>query len=86
MKTNPSIGILKDLHYEELPVTRMTEIQAILTKDDLCDKFMLPEGKPLLWMNFHSHLISDPDKDDHQKCVESSLAIWRTDIVPVMIM
>ncbi len=77
--------ILRNLHFDDLPIARTTEIRAILSKGNLCEKLQVPEGMPLLQMKFHSYLTNEPHDDGDKKCVESSQATWRTDIIPVMI-
>ena len=77
-------AVLRDLHFDDLTINRTTEIQAILSQGDLCDKLRLPEGRPLLRMCFHSYLAGRSE-DRNPVCVEYSLAVWRTDIIPVMI-
>ena len=76
---------MQDLHFYDMSLSRSTQIKAILAKGYLSDLLRVEEGFPLLEMYWNSFSNEDDENSEETKCVERHLAVWRTDIIPVVI-
>lgn len=77
--------VLQDLHFYDMSISCSTQIKAILAKGYLSDLLRVEEGFPLLEMYWNSFSNEDDENSEETKCVERHLAVWRTDIIPVVI-
>lgn len=78
--------VLKEYEFDDKPITRTSELQAILAESDICDRLQMKPKMPLLRIKFCAHLLDVPDRPIDGKCLEYTVAYWRTDIIPVNVM
>lgn len=79
-------AVLRSLHFYDYSIRRRTEIKAILSDEELGKRFSLPMGFPLLQLYLQSYATNDISFDiDPSVCVEVHKAIWRSDVIPVIV-
>lgn len=77
--------VLQDLRFYDMSISRSSQLKAIAADESLCSLLRVEKGFPLLEMYWNSYSNVESDAHEIGKCVERHLAIWRTDIIPVVL-
>lgn len=78
--------VLRDLGFNDYPISRSTEIKAIYPDAKLRERLKVDINTPLLQMYLLSYIQNEKNKlSTEEICLEVHRAVWRTDIIPLIV-